>query len=312
MKSKKVIYLSLSDLKELGIIKKRTRERRRKRHGRAYLSNTRSVSDHMIGSSISTQQPTQFMNTSNLQSDNLRLNNLLLENKLKEEPPIKNLDNSQIDSLQKAVDKQQNNYYYITGLMEQNRFNQPTHTSPFNSAYVDTIENDNDIPSTYGSDNFKSQQRDINDDFYYDNIYKSPDIIKNNIDDDTNDQQVNEPVKGPYEEPVKGPPPIEEEQKPVSQIVQEINQKTSKKDFETERQSLRDELKNYNIDVSDSMKNNQTAMKSLLSARKREIATAIGKYTELCGEKNEKTKPSIIKSRDLDKINHAINKLNKK
>jgi hypothetical protein len=311
-KSKKVIYLSLSDLKELGIIKKRKSTRRR-RHGKAtYLNpNTRSASDHMVGYSM----PTQFMNTSNLQSDNLRLNNLLLENKLKEEPPIKNLDNSQIDTLQKAVDKQQNNYYYITGLMEQNRFNQqPTHTSPFNSAYVDNIENDNDVPSTFGSDFFKSQEtykvdnNTQNESFSYDNIFKpTADTIPNNVQDNFNEideSQLNE-------EPVKGPPPIEEVlQKPVKEMIQELNKKTEKKDFDTERQTLRDELKEYNLDF-DSIKNNQSAMKSMLTARKREIATAIGQYTELCEQKNEKRKPSIIKSKDLETIKKAIKKLQK-
>ena len=70
-KSKKVIYLSLSDLKELGIIKKRSK--RRRRHGssnknsnsKAYNNESggiRSSSDHMVGSSISTP----FTNSSNL------------------------------------------------------------------------------------------------------------------------------------------------------------------------------------------------------------------------------------------------------
>ena len=197
-KNKKVIYLSLNDLKELGIIKKRSK--RRRRHGRAYLNypNTRSASDHMVGHSTTRTVPTQFMNTSNLQSDNLRLNNLLLENKLKEDPQIKNVDNSQIDTLQKAVDKQQNNYYYITGLMEQNRFNQPTHTSPFNSAYVNTVEKVEDTPATFGSDYFKSQQSDNNstqgnDEFYYDNIFKpTSDIVETNVNNDS--QFVEEPV----------------------------------------------------------------------------------------------------------------------
>ena len=152
----------------------------------------------MVGHSTTRTVPTQFMNTSNLQSDNLRLNNLLLENKLKEDPQIKNVDNSQIDTLQKAVDKQQNNYYYITGLMEQNRFNQPTHTSPFNSAYVNTVEKVEDTPATFGSDYFKSQQSDNNstqgnDEFYYDNIFKpTSDIVETNVNNDS--QFVEEPV----------------------------------------------------------------------------------------------------------------------
>lgn len=309
--SKKVIYLSLDDLKELGIINKKGKRRRRgNRKNKMYNAGPgiRSSSDHMIGSSM----PTQFMNTSNLQSDNLRLNNLLLESKLKEgEPQIKNIDNSEIDTLQKAVDKQQNNYYYITGLMEQNRFNQqPTHTSPFNSAYIDTIEMDNDVPSTFGSDYFKSQQMiddKNNNDLAFDTIYKSPDTVETNLFDTlyTAESEKNEEL------PLKGPPPIKEvPQKPVKEMIQEINKKSYKKDFDTERQTLRDELKEYNLDF-DSIKNNQSAMKSMLSVRKREISTAIGQYTELCEQKNEKRKPSIIKSKDLETIKKAIKKLQK-
>ena len=317
--SKKIIYLSLNDLKELGIIKKRSK--RRKRHGTKQLPsnlnpNIRSASDYMVGSSV----PTQFMNTSNLQSDNLRLNNLLLENKLKEGPEIKNLDNSQIDTLQRAVDKQQNNYYYITGLMEQNRFNQPTHTSPFNSAYVDTIENDNDVPSTFGSDNFKSQLNDDtnNNDLAFDTIYKSPNTVEsaNNLFDTLHTAESEDNVQANVqqnEEPVKGPASNidESSQKTAKEMIQEINNKALKKGFDSERQALRDQLQSYNLDF-DSIKNNQSAMKSMLNQRKRDKATAIGKYTELCQEKNEKAKPLIIKSKDLDHINKAINKMKNK
>jgi hypothetical protein len=331
--SKKVIYLSLNDLKELGIIKKKKRRGYKNKNKSLYKNESggvRSISNHMIGSQQS-GTPVQFSNTSNLQSDNLRLNNLLLENKLKDEPSqnqtVIPFDNNQIDTLQKAVDKQQNNYYYVTGLMEQNRFNQPTHTSPFNSAFVDTnIAKNNDVPFTFGSDYFKSQERQNNDNndlsYNFDSIYKSPDSVQNN--DDDNDIDQNElPVKGPpypdqNELPVKESSYIEEvnenKSSSVKERIKELNQITNndnKKDNENDRQNLRTQLQNYGLEF-DSIKNNQTAMKQLLNKHKKEITISIGEYTDLCREKNEKIKPSVIKSTDLAQIKRAIKKLKNK
>ena len=68
-----IFNLSIEDLKELGIIKKKSK---RKRTKRKYIqpsltqSNIKLSSDHMSG----------FINTSNLQSENMRLHNNLLEN----------------------------------------------------------------------------------------------------------------------------------------------------------------------------------------------------------------------------------------
>ena len=77
---KKIISLSIKDLKDLGIIKKR----RKRRKGNKYfkkmiLDNIKSSSDHMTGSSNSYNN--MFTNTSNLQTENLALKNKnLLEN----------------------------------------------------------------------------------------------------------------------------------------------------------------------------------------------------------------------------------------
>jgi hypothetical protein len=78
MKSKKVITLSLSDLKDLGVIPRKNKKKNKKRKRRvkvvlvdpntgAIIGGAKSDSSHMVGSVQSFQAP-QFSNTANISS----------------------------------------------------------------------------------------------------------------------------------------------------------------------------------------------------------------------------------------------------
>ena len=73
MKNKKIIFnLTIDDLKELGIIKKRRRRQRKIKYINGIPTNIRSTSNHMTGYS------NEFKNTDNLKTENLRLQNDVL------------------------------------------------------------------------------------------------------------------------------------------------------------------------------------------------------------------------------------------
>ena len=73
MKNKKIVFnLTIDDLKELGIIKKRRRRQRKIKYINGIPSNIKSVSSHMTG------YTNEFKNTDNLKTENLRLQNDVL------------------------------------------------------------------------------------------------------------------------------------------------------------------------------------------------------------------------------------------
>ena len=73
MKKKIVFNLTIDDLQELGIIKKRRRRQRKPKYINTLPSNIKSSSDHMMGYS------NEFNNTNNLKTENLRLQNDILD-----------------------------------------------------------------------------------------------------------------------------------------------------------------------------------------------------------------------------------------
>ena len=73
MKNKKIIFnLTIDDLKELGIIRKRKRRQRKIKYINGIPSNIKSVSNHMTG------YTNEFQKTGNLKTENLRLQNDVL------------------------------------------------------------------------------------------------------------------------------------------------------------------------------------------------------------------------------------------
>jgi hypothetical protein len=96
-----VFNLTIDDLKELGIIKRKRRQRTKTNRLMKYIqqpNNIKSVSDHMTGYS----NVFNNANTSNLQTENLRLQNNLLE----KYPMIKNETNNNFESRFKGIENE--------------------------------------------------------------------------------------------------------------------------------------------------------------------------------------------------------------
>lgn len=152
-----VFNLTIDDLKELGIIKKRRRRQRRIKYINGIPSNIKSSSDHMSGYS------NLFTNTENLKTENLRLQNDMLI----KYPMIKN----DYEDRFKTIEDENNNNKVLSQYML-SRMYRPAIK---NDNYIDDDSlsdftrfetlpdeygsvNDNiDVGETYSSDSFKVQ-----------------------------------------------------------------------------------------------------------------------------------------------------------
>ena len=163
MRDHKIVFnLSIKDLKDLGIIKKRKKKKKRlsKYYKNIIPSNIKSSSDHMVGS-----YSNLFNNTSNLQTENLMIQNKnLLENSETSKQNNKKLleIENNIDELYGTGDK------ILTFLDNKidDRFTskpkyKPKGLSNINTAYINRIGyniDDGDGASIIaGSDQFESQ-----------------------------------------------------------------------------------------------------------------------------------------------------------
>jgi hypothetical protein len=152
-----VFNLTIDDLKELGIIKKRRRRQRRIKYINGIPSNIKSSSDHMSGYS------NLFTNTENLKTENLRLQNDMLI----KYPMIKN----DYEDRFKTIEDENNNNKVLSQYML-SRMYRPAIK---NDNYIDddslsdftrfetlpdeygSIDDNIDVGLTYGSDSFKVQ-----------------------------------------------------------------------------------------------------------------------------------------------------------
>ena len=152
-----VFNLTIDDLKELGIIKKRRRRQRRIKYINGIPSNIKSSSDHMSGYN------NLFTNTENLKTENLRLQNDYYS-KL---PMIKN----DYEDRFKTIEDENNNNKVLSQYML-SRMYRPAIK---NDNYIDddslsdftrfetlpdeygSIDDNIDVGLTYGSDSFKVQ-----------------------------------------------------------------------------------------------------------------------------------------------------------
>jgi len=103
MKSKKVITLSLSDLKDLGVIPRKNKKKNKKRKGKkpkyifvdpntgAIIGGSKSDSSHMVGYAQQIPQAPQFSNTANIssaiQEENLKAIERANRKALEDKPP---------------------------------------------------------------------------------------------------------------------------------------------------------------------------------------------------------------------------------
>jgi len=188
MKSKKVITLSLNDLKDLGVIPRRNKKKNKKRKRKvkvvlvdpntgAIIGGSKSDSSHMVGSVQSLQAP-QFTNTANvssaIQEENLkaieRANKKAEQEVQKEE--VKQAEEKQGDQLIIPHQDRFNNF----ALQVDNRFNEIV---PF----LQRIDNDNQrqkIINQQGFDMINGISRPAN---YY-NITDNAGIENNSVSSD--------------------------------------------------------------------------------------------------------------------------------
>ena len=170
MKNKKIIFnLTIDDLKELGIIRKRKRRQRKIKYINGIPSNIKSVSNHMTGYS------NEFKNTDNLKTENLRLQN----NVLTKYPEALQLQSAYEDRFNN-IDEQYNNTRKIyenilaqtyrrriqnNNLDDDDTLSSDTRVERLSSRYGDP-DDDIDVPQTGGSDSWQG----------YDNIIDPPDV----------------------------------------------------------------------------------------------------------------------------------------
>ena len=161
-----VFNLSIDDLKELGIIKKRKKRSNKQKYIKYISPNyLKSSSDQMVGYS------NVFNNTSNLQQENLRLQNNILE----KYPMIKNDLSTEhlnlINNKFKTIEDRNNfneglTRYFMKQTVDTGIFNKPNNNG---YAYDDNI----DAPTTGGSIEFESQSNKSNINDIDENDYNS-------------------------------------------------------------------------------------------------------------------------------------------
>jgi len=271
--TKKIIYLSLKDLKELGVIKRKRSKRKKYINVKNNVPGVRSTSDHMIGY---TQYGTPFTNTSNLANEIMNQQNRALmlkndesENQIKSNNLTTNNMNNLSTKLQRDINNLQTNYYYIYGKMAQNEANEE-------KGYL--LDDNIDVPASTGGDSFKSDGSSHG--------LKQPAKVEvvNLTQPKAGAQTVNE--TNFEEEEEEGVKPDKKEK-----IIQD-------------REKLREALLEYGI-VTQSI--NQQEMRTQLKNAQKIITTLIGEYKSLGGERKR-----IITSKNVSTIEKAIDKIKSK
>ena len=156
-----VFNLTIDDLKELGIIKRKRQRRKTPQRIMKYIqqpNNIKSVSDHMTGYS----NVFNNANTSNLQTENLRLQNNLLE----KYPMIKNETNNNFESRFKAIENENKENQDLTQYILQSAYGGEFNYRPMitqtglRQPQVEQLDDNDDVPETGGSNLFKSYKAD--------------------------------------------------------------------------------------------------------------------------------------------------------
>ena len=169
-----VFNLTIDDLKELGIIKKR-RRRRQKRitYINGIPSNIKSSSDHMTGYS------NVFNNTSNLQQENIKLQNSLIEQKLLTNDYENENDN---ENRFLALENDTFRIKRLARLALKQGYDGAYNRPAYDRATVEQLNDNIDVAATGGSDNFKSTNN---------NMTSQPEIDEPNVNSTPIQQQPN-------------------------------------------------------------------------------------------------------------------------
>ena len=168
MKNKKIIFnLTIDDLKELGIIKKRKRRQRKIKYVNGIPTNLKSVSNHMAGYS------NEFKNTDNLKTENLRLQNDVLV-KYPEAIKLQSGYEDRFNTMDEKYNNSRTIYENIlaqtyrpriqnnNNLDDDDTLSSDTRVERLSSRYGDP-DDDIDVPQTGGSDAWQGYDNVIDD-----------------------------------------------------------------------------------------------------------------------------------------------------
>ena len=296
---RKTLYLTIKDLKELGIIGRKRKQRRNKRKAAGYnMSGVKSSSDHMKGFGQTT-----FNNTTNLDNEATRLSNeyndmknRFIKDGMKDNPkhnffesnnsPNLMLQN-QMDELKNTFNNQQTNIHYLIG-NDYNRDKATIEELPDGYDYEDGI----DVPTTsfdgIAEGNPEPEEKGLPDwtqDFgpFVDDYKANDEEIDNALNDLPSEAgaEIPQAVKKKYN--VKG-----------------------KDEKEDRKNKLIAEIKAMGGDVPDHISNNASELDRRKALTKRSVKTLLGEYISLGGE-NKRVK----ESNNINTLQKAINKLKK-
>ena len=147
-KSKIVFNLTIKDLKDLGIIKRRKKSKRRKLK---YISNVKSSSDHMMGSVV------PMNSTNNLMNENLRLKNKELASTGPALLRIQNEFNDDRLRLNKRLEDYEHNSQltgHVLRKLYDGSFENSLSKGSGLAPIIEEPDDNIDVPTTKGSDYF--------------------------------------------------------------------------------------------------------------------------------------------------------------
>ena len=306
-KNRKVLYLSIQDLKDLGILTKYKRKHK-KRYNKYLLRNdiinNNIKSQSNMGSGYTQQEAPRFTNTSNLNSENTRLNNLLIENQINKNKNDNNSNNDNITNddkndklaIQHHNNMTQMNYYLQHDFERRQKIN------------YDDDEDNIDVNETEGSNNFNNTSKDkINpvitpiQDISIDENLDDNTIINNNL-ENQNLETIPEEIDETLNEPV----------------IKKTNNKRPPEELKKIRDDYSNILKGHATETE--IQNDKTSVTRIKQLYDSKFNGYVSKYISLCKELDIPINNYLISTHNpldnnddrLNKIRKEIKKLEKK
>ena len=325
MGKKKIIFnLSIDDLKELGIIKRRRRKKRLNKTIQ-YIpqNNIKSVSDHMQGYS------NEFRNTSNLQTENLRLQNDVLSKypTIQAAAQSNNNNSNNFESRFKTIEDDSNKHKRLTQYILQSAYggefnNRPMTTiSSMRDAQVEEIiddpnnilhEEDNvDVATTGGSDSFNNFDNDkdgsMSPDTTQIEINETPSKIPNTAQIGIRSPNILNESNTSYDAEIEfiRDPEVEEKQEEKVEEKQ-VEEKVEEKVEETEAYALAKAQMKADKEIKEARKLSAEKQAQKLAVLRKEYSELGGKDTVILSNKTQ----APIKV-EIDKLKQKLQELKK-
>jgi len=306
MVKRKVLYLSIQDLKDLGLLKKYKRRKYKKRLYKYLQNNINNniKSQSNMGYGYTQQEAPRFTNTSNLNSENTRLNNLLIENQINKNKNDNNSNNDNITNddkndklaIQHHNNMTQMNYYLQHDFERRQKIN------------YDDDEDNIDVNETEGSNNFNNTSKDkINpvitpiQDISIDENLDDNTIINNNL-ENQNLETIPEEIDETLNEPV----------------IKKTNNKRPPEELKKIRDDYSNILKGHATETE--IQNDKTSVTRIKQLYDSKFNGYVSKYISLCKELNISINDYLISTHNrldskedrLTKIRKEMKKLEKK